>query len=282
MFRKIVVWFKNLFSSSRRDDINRMPTDDHMDDTKPDEFENNPVGYRLWLPSAENIMETENIKMRTRGEYAFGYPRGLVVHFTAGWHIHKSMVNKIKPFPEKQDVTPKLESMARDYALRTARYGVKNGFNFLVMDILGNVYQSRPMDKWGYHAGKSFWQGLGYSVSQDIAGVEILNVGRLTKKGNKYYSWFDLEIPAEQVRYIEDPLHGEKGYYCMFTAEQEESLKKLIVEMRNCSPVVNGKPVFEINNVVGHHEISPKRKNDPSGALSMPMSQLRHEISKML
>ena len=276
------MWFKNTFSSRRRDDVARLPDDTHVDTTSDDEFQNYETGYRVWLPMAENIHKTEDIKMRTRGEYAFGYPRGLVVHFTAGWHVHKSWIAKLNPFPKLNSMIAGLEAQARTYALRTAKGGVKNGYNFLVMDVLGNVYQSRPLDKWGYHAGKSYWKGLGYSVSQDIAGVEILNPGRLDKKGDKFYTWFKQEIPADQVRHIEDPLHGERGYYCMYTADQEEALKKLIVEMYKCSPIVKGRPVFEINNVVGHHEVSPKRKSDPSGSLSMSMQALRDQCSMLI
>lgn len=282
MIRKFFMWLKNKFSTRRQDDMARLPSDDHVDATPDDAYENFPTGYKVWLPSAENIHQTEDIKMRTRGEYAFGYPRGLVVHFTAGWHVHKSWISKLNPFPKLQARLQGIKKMSRDYALRTAKGGVKNGYNFLVMDILGNVYQSRPMDKWGYHAGKSYWQGVGYSVSQDFAGVEILGPGRLDKKGDKYFTWFNQEIPADQVRYIEDPVHGDKGYYAMFTAEQEESLKKLIVEMYNCSPIVKGKPVFDIDNVAGHHEVSPGRKNDPCGSLSMPMKQLRAEVKNLI
>ena len=101
------MWFKDKFSARRQDDMMRMPQDTDVD-VKPDEFENQPTGYRVWLPSAENIMQTEDIKMRTRGEYAFGYPRGLVVHFTAGWHVHKSWIAKLNPFPKLNDMLIKI------------------------------------------------------------------------------------------------------------------------------------------------------------------------------
>lgn len=216
--------------------------------------------------------------MRTRGEYADGYPQGLVVHFTAGWAIKRGIWPFAFPLLSPSDMKSKVTKMAREYALRTAKGGAKSGYNFLVMDVFGNIYQSRPLSKYGYHAGKSYWSGIGHSVSSKLAGVEILNAGKLEDRNGKWFTWFNLEVPTEHTRpYYE----GDKyiGTFCKYTAEQERSLKKLCNELLAYSPIrENGSRVFDIRYVVGHHEVAPNRKNDPMGSLSISMDKFREDL----
>lgn len=234
--------------------------------------------YRVWIPNAENIHDTEGLKMRTRGEYANGYPEGLVVHWTAGWALQRGFWPNVFP-GMNTNADAKLKSMARKYALRTAKGGVKNGYNFLVMDVFSNIYQSRPLTKHGYHAGKSHWQSVGYSVSSHFAGIEILNPGKLELKDGKYMTWFGLEIPRNRVRIINHSSDNRaNGYYCQFTQDQELELKSLCNFLWNNSPSVRGERVFSVANIVGHDEVSPKRKTDPGGSLSMSMGVFRGSL----
>jgi hypothetical protein len=231
-----------------------------------------PNAYRVWIPGAENIHETEDIRMKTRGEYTNGFPNGLVIHWTAGWMLNKGIF--LKPYPFT-NLSVQYKKMARKYALSTARRGAKNGYNFLVMDVFGKVYQSRPLNKHGYHAGKSFWPSVGHSVSNDFAGVEVLNPGKLTFKDGKYFTWYKQEIPNELVRYVTNKNYGVEGHFCKFTLEQEQGLITLAKDMIDMAP---SEHTFNIDDVVGHHEVSPDRKTDPGGSLSVNMDIFRKQI----
>jgi len=265
MWAKIKRWFRNL-NRDHQDDIDRTVNDDLIP-------ERHPTSYKVWIPNAENIHKTENIKMRTRGEYDKGFPKGLVVHWTSGWMLPKKIFPD--PFPRLNQGTSKLKKMARKYALRTAKGGTKNGYNFLIMDVLGNIYQSRPLTKWGFHAGKSYWSSVGHSVSNDFAGIEILNPGKLDRIDGKFYTWFKQEIPKELVRVAQEgDGYVHNGFYCMYTREQEMALKTLCRQLLEMSP----HNIFKIDNIVGHDEVAPNRKSDPGGSLSMNMKEFRKSI----
>lgn len=232
--------------------------------------------YNVRIPFAENIFETEKIRMKTRGEYFNGYPSGLVVHWTSGWHLKRGLWGS--EFPQPTMRTPELDKSSRDYALRTARLAVENGHNYLVMDAFGRLYQSRDLTKWGYHAGKSFWTGTGHSVSNHFAGVEILSPGELRfDRDGKFRTWFDYVVPKEHVRTIEVSA-GVVKYFHQFSIEQENQLVRLCLWLVRNSPRVGRDPVFQIKNIVGHDEVSPGRKSDPGGSLSFGMNGLRDRV----
>ena len=275
LWRKLKSWFRKK-DPVHQDDIQRTITDGG------EIFENHPTAYRVNIPFAENIHETEGIKMKTRGEYNDGFPEGLVVHYTSGWAQERGLWPSAFPKFTEWSSREKLEKMAREYALRTCKGGEKNGYNFLVMDIFGKIYQSRPLTKWGYHAGKSYLEGVGYSVSNKLAGVEILSPGKLKheRSTGKFMTWFGQEIPPQYVREISGKDgNREPGFYCAYTAEQERELVKLCLWMRDHSSIKSsGERVFKIDNVRGHDEVSPGRKSDPGGSLSMTMSDFRKSL----
>jgi len=227
--------------------------------------------YKVRIPFAENIFESEKLRMKTRGEYTNGYPEGLVVHWTSGWHLKRGLWGN--PFPQHTQKSPEFVSSSREYALRTANLGQSQGYNYLVMDAFGRLYQSRDLTKWGYHAGKSYWPGVGHSVSSHFAGVEILCLGDLKKtSGGRFLTWFDYEVPREHVR------ERDGGYYHKYSIEQESQLVRLCLWLVRNSPKVEGGPVFKIINIVGHDEVRPGRKSDPGGSLSIGMNGLRDRI----
>lgn len=245
-----------------------------IDDSHVELNSSHPSSYPVWIPWAKDV--PHKYRMKTRGEYRKGFPEGLVIHWTAGWHLKRD--HWLKPFPMRNIKDPKLEKMAEEYAYRTCNSGKKNGFNFLVMDVFGNVYQSRPLNKWGYHAGKSFHESVGYSCSKYFAGVEVLNPGRLTEKNGKFYTWFDYEIPEAHVRHVDGSDSRPRGYYCMFTKEQEDGLLALSLWLLRNSP----KDCFKLANIVGHDTISPGRKTDPGGSLSMTIEGFRDYVEDSL
>lgn len=199
----------------------------------------------LWYPKAEIPAE----KMPTRGNYASNYPVGAVVHFTAGRSL-------------KGDSD----------AINTIRGGIANGYCYFCISSTGTVFQSFPLNKWGYHCGKSAWPGLGTSLSNKLVGIEICNAGKLDKNGN---AWFGEHYPEDQRRTV-GAEYGESGTYHKYTDAQEKSLSELLVWLK-----LNNPEVFNVNYIVGHHEISPGRKNDPCGSLSVTMPALRDKIKEL-
>lgn len=191
--------------------------------------------------------------MRTRGGYADGYPRGAVVHFTAG-----------------RDQT---EQQARN----SIDNGRENGYAFFVIGPDGEVYQACPLDQWGYHAGESNWPGLGSGVSSRLVGIEIANAGKLT---DDCKSWFGVQYPAAETRKVTAAYGCPAGVYKKYTPKQEIALIQLLIWLK-----ANNPGVFNFAYVLGHHEVAGKkglgwwRKNDPGGALSMTMDQLRQSLT---
>lgn len=250
----------------------KKPQDDRGDGVNRDESEvvtDHETSYNLWIPWAEDVSKTEGIYMPTRGEFEMGYPKGIVNHFNAGW----ANSNKKWPDPFPMDnAFNGIDKDSRKYAIRCLKWGAGKGYNFLVMDTLGRIYQSTPLNKWGYHAGKSYWKGLGHSVSNQLIGIEVMNPGKLTKQGDKYYTWFNQEVPSVNVRTVSNG-YKVSGHYCKFTIEQEISLKRLWHFLNNNQPPHTYK-IFKPEYILGHDEVSPGRKNDPGGALSKPLREL--------
>lgn len=215
-------------------------------------------------------------RMRERGNYAGGSgPRGAVVHFTAG-HYEKGI----------QDAFDSIDG------------GIENGYTYLCIAHTGEIVQAHDFMKWGYHAGESAWNyaikrasfRLIGSVSDDLIGIEMNCAGHLTKVGDELFPWWAFDdskklrlnakpIPESECRFLSKDLakawNCPDGWYHKYSPEQEETLIKTLMWL-----YVNSAP-FKIDAIRGHHEVAGIpgigywRKNDPGGALSMPMSQLR-------
>ena len=202
-----------------------------------------PGAKQLWCPFAQ----TDFPKSRTRGSYAKGYPLGAIVHFTAGRR------SGLKAAMQEQ---------------------VENGFTYFVIDEHGAIGQNFPLDSWGYHAGQSSWPTLTGTVSNDLVGIEIQSAGQLEKSGNHHQTWFGETIPNDQVRTIaRQTANQQPGAYHQFTPAQETALLQLLKWLHQNNP-----GVFSYDHVLGHDEVSPTRKNDPGGALSLTMPELRKKL----
>lgn len=102
----------------------------------------------------------------------------------------------------------------------------------VVIDASGEIWQC--------YSSKFYAGHIGYAHGIDIyklpftdysafsIGIEICNWGWLVKRGDKYYSWTNAEIPANQVVIYDVPFKQVK-YYHKYTAAQIESVRQLLV-----------------------------------------------------
>lgn len=197
----------------------------------------------LWYPLAKKWGKA----MITRGSYRKGYPEGAIVHFTAG-----------------------------RYGTQDMDSGIASGYAYLLIDDKGNVYQANPLSRWGYHAGDSSWAGLGSGVSEHLVGIEMTSAGKLTRVGDKFQTWFKVNLLESEVRFAKAKDNIKEGYYQKYTEAQEEALIKLLLWLKENNP-----DVFSFDLILGHDEVAPKRKNDPGGALSCTMPEFRVKLKKM-
>ena len=210
-----------------------------------------PGHFFLWHPQA---IRSED-RMPTQGLYPRGYPEGAVIHYTAGQFKNG------------------LES-----AKNAVKEGVKNGYAYLCIGRDGKLVQAHPLNEWGYHAGQSFWPGLGKSLSSKLIGIELCSAGMLERqKDGSFKSWWGETIDPKQVRWVDESHGCEPGYYHAFSDVQEKALWALIIWLYGNDP----KRRFKFDNVLGHHEIAGKdsigmnRKKDPGGSMSLSMDLLR-------
>lgn len=177
------------------------------------------------------------------------YPRGAVIHFTAG------------------------RAGSEDEAKATFDWLQKNGLKAVVIGPLGKCYFPEDWEtKWGPHAGKSYHPALGEGVSRYLIGFEVACEGKLELRDGKFYSWFGTVVPSERVNtYTQRMGNIEAGHYAAFTPQQVERLVELLCYLKDKYPS------FDFDLVVGHDEVAtPKgRKNDPGGSIGMTMEQFR-------
>jgi len=205
------------------------------------------VPIKEFEPELSYPPAAQSRKMITQGKYRYGFPEGAVIHFNAGRDDPKQFL---------------------DY-MRDMKY-----VTFLI-DRQGHVWQDFPLNEWGYHAGKSNWKGdvkeYTGTVHDSFVGIELLSAGVLkpTPCGS-YKTWFNTIVPSNEIRV------RDGRYFHKFTVEQEKQLEKLLLWLE-----LTGEGIFGFGNVVGHHEVSPGRKQDPGGSLRFTMPDYRAHLKEL-
>ena len=139
----------------------------------------------------------------------------------------------------------------------------------LVIERDGSVVQCVPFDKKAWHAGKSSWKGVNGCNSFSI-GIEIDNWGLLTKRENgEYYSHTGTKVSSDKVISAKNKL-GNPGYWEVYPEAQLNAVERIVKVILETYP--------SITEIVGHEDISPRRKIDPGPALYEFMRKLNNKM----
>lgn len=188
----------------------------------------------------DDISITRVLSPNMGGVFQSGLPDTIILHYTAG-------------------------STAQS-AIRTLTNPANSVSSHLVVDRDGSVTQLIPFNRIAWHAGKSSHGGR-IGLNSFSVGIEMVNAGRLERRGNQFFAWFGKQYPEEEV--IQATHRNEKtaNYWHRYTGRQIETIFQL------CSFL---KEYYPIKYILGHEEIAPGRKIDPGPAF--PLDQLRNKI----
>jgi len=117
----------------------------------------------------------------------------------------------------------------------------------------GPPVQLVDFDRSAWHAGKSSWRGRDNCNSWSI-GIEIESPGLLRRRGDTGVAWNGQTFPIASLVEVDSAAHGGIGLWLPYTASQiawfEAVTRALLERYRG------------ITDIVGHFEISPRRKVD--------------------
>ena len=140
----------------------------------------------------------------------------------------------------------------------------------LVIERDGTITQCVPFNKKAWHAGKSIWRGVPNCNNYSI-GIEIDNWGLLQKRQDgKFYSHAGKEVTASKVVHAKNKL-GNGKYWEAYNAHQLKVVEDVVNRILEHYP--------SIKEIVGHEDISPRRKIDPGPALYDFVRKLNNNIS---
>ncbi len=167
-------------------------------------------------------------------------PKFIVIHFTAGRSAESSA------------------EWFKDSSAKASAH--------IVIGRDGKIIQLIDFNKKAWHAGQSKWGSIN-SFNDNSIGIELDNPGRLTKVDNKYFSWFKKEYSKDNVVEATHKHENSPSYWYEYTEKQIESCLKL------CTLLMSK---YNIQDILGHDDIAPFRKNDP-GPL-FPMENFRSKL----
>lgn len=131
----------------------------------------------------------------------------------------------------------------------------------LVIERDGTVYQCRPFNRQCGHAGKSRWRDpktgvLYHGVNACGIGIELANAGNNPALARKWS-----KLPLVEAR------HKNGGPVSQWEAFPDAQLAA-------CAAAALALVTrYRLDDIVGHEDIAPERKNDPGPAF--PMGKLR-------
>lgn len=174
------------------------------------------------------------------GKFALGAPDSIIIHYTAGSSAASSV-----------------ETLCNPQTKASAH---------LVVGRDGSVTQLVPFDTVAWHAGRSAYKGR-VGFNKYSIGIEIDNAGKLTKSGTRYAAWFGRKYDAEDVVEAVHRNESTLSYWHDYTEEQITTVNNI------CEKLIE---TYQIDSILGHEEIAPRRKSDPGPAF--PLDKLREHL----
>lgn len=138
-----------------------------------------------------------------------------------------------------------------------------------VIEIDGTITQLVPVNRRANHAGRSSYHGRkscnGFSI-----GIEIVNPGKMTKRGPGAQTWYGTTLKIDElgIQEMSTPEHGH-GYWLPYDSRQIDALMELLEALFDYVPT--------LTDIVTHWYISPGRKIDTN-----PLFPLDHVKSRIL
>lgn len=117
----------------------------------------------------------------------------------------------------------------------------------------GQIFQLVPFNIRAWHAGTSSLDGRA-NVNAFSIGIEMANAGRLTRRDDRWFSWYGQEIPHGEVVTIQGP--EGVTYWQAYTPLQLHAAERVCRLLRDR---------YGIRRLVGHSDIT-SRKQDPGPA----------------
>jgi N-acetylmuramoyl-L-alanine amidase len=184
-----------------------------------------------------NHILTEAIQQRIAGGSSMPVRRFLVIHFTSGATAQSSI----------------------DFWKSPSAHGASA---HIVIDRDGTIYQCRPFNVTAGHAGKSKWKEFS-SLNNCSIGIELANAGDSANADGTAFDSRKFRCPAG-VAVAKHKNGGPATAWERYPEAQLSAaleLSKLLVA------------TYNLDDVLGHEDIAPDRKNDP-GPL-FPMASFR-------
>jgi N-acetylmuramoyl-L-alanine amidase len=137
----------------------------------------------------------------------------------------------------------------------------------VVIDRSGKIYQIMPFTKVAWHAGQSAYGGR-TGFNEFSIGIELDNAGYLQRSGSDYVSAYGKHYSPGEVIEARHMQETSARFWHAYTSEQLLACREL------CFALIEAYP--DIDQILGHDEISPGRKQDPGPAF--PMEEFRDYI----
>ncbi len=141
-------------------------------------------------------------------------------------------------------------------AMSSAQYLARNDTSVsahVVVARSGQVIQLLPFNVRAWHAGISEYEGRRQFNDFSI-GIEIDNAGRLHRRENRFFSWFNKEYPLDEVFTTVE--NGHAAYYHRYTRVQVGQVAEICVLLKSR---------YLIRWLLRHSDITI-RKSDPGPA----------------
>jgi len=145
----------------------------------------------------------------------------------------------------------------------------------------GEMIQMVPCNRKAAHAGESSWKGKS-SLNNYYIGIEVVNIGQLTKDGSNYLDYYNRKKKKEGKPYsywrgeVRERKSNGEMYWEPFTPAQEQAITEI------CLWAIDSFGI-DIDNIIGHYECSPGRKVDPAGGFSHgPVFAYRNYLDKLI